>query len=349
MTNQLLGVTTNNGSFKAQIGRKGKIFYLGTFPTKTEAGSYYDRAVLLTSAWTERTSAVNFDNSVAPEPGEQTDYERAMLEHLRHFFPDAEKQELRRKELALETPDVLIGRLEDSRVRAETNALETRQVLDDCERHILSTAQEMTELRNSLKWMREKLTEVELDNKKLRGLRTEDGKSKIVFKPIVHASGSSAAYQAAISGVHQPSVAPGAVVAAPTQPDSPVATVPGVLQTGAASCVTSDDIEDLVDRAAARHGGLPFHGQENEVEDLSPEDETPQIAEDVSSVAYDKAQNEKLDQPSPAAEGVVGVEEGEKPVVWQPEDRPGGEEPSVSDGQDVKNTPETDSPFTRSA
>lgn len=88
------GVTETHSGFTAQIGRRGRVYYLGSFETAQIAAHHADRAMLLTIAYTKshRRSRLNtpaFDHS---DLNTLTEWEQRMMDDLRERFPNDEKR-----------------------------------------------------------------------------------------------------------------------------------------------------------------------------------------------------------------------------------------------------------------
>lgn len=101
----------SSGKYRAQINRRGKIFYLGVYDDAGTAARMVDRAVNLTRGWEFRPTRLNFEDGINPtkEPAEEmrTENEQAMLTYLRDNYPIDEGSARHEAAVRAEIPDVL--------------------------------------------------------------------------------------------------------------------------------------------------------------------------------------------------------------------------------------------------
>lgn len=178
------GVTSNGSGFKAQLARKGKMFYLGTFESEIGAAQAHDRATLLTRAWTDRRHGLNFDESEKPADDKLSSFEKQMMEFLRDRYPEAEQDHRNRSAADFFTPDVLLRDFDTLSERGSSFFELLGETLRSSERTIRGMAAQLAENQALTAFYKDKVASLEETVVKLRGIRTEDGKSKIKFTPV---------------------------------------------------------------------------------------------------------------------------------------------------------------------
>lgn len=178
------GTTPNHGSYKAQLLRRGKLFYLGTYKEETEAAKAYDRGVFLTEPWTTKRQALNFQDSTKPPESDINEYEQNMLIFLRTHYPEAEKNHKIRVSVEDETPDGILNDL--SGILERTAGLQS--LLSDfrtgANRAIHRMAVDNAELKQLNQWYKERLEATEAELAKLKLTRGPDGKRNFAFTPV---------------------------------------------------------------------------------------------------------------------------------------------------------------------
>lgn len=244
------GVVGNHGSFKAQIARKGKVFYLGNFSSEVQAAHAYDRAIRMTQAWSTRKISPNFaDSSVPDDESKFTKFEHQMLTYLRTYFPEAERDARERRLVDMETPDVLLRDFQTIRERKEAFDDMLSTSLAEAETVISTMAAKLSEQKQINTFNLQKIAEMEVTIAKLRGIRHEDGKPKFKFTPVVPPSdeqrkineAASAAKQAEEAEARQHAIK--AEEARMAALNAPSATVPEVK--GDEDRVTEEDDEPI--------------------------------------------------------------------------------------------------------
>lgn len=94
------GVLVTKSGYTAQIARKGKVYYLGSYDTEKDAAEHVDRAVILTFPWVKNVTKRRFN---FPESELQTidrdrltSWEVNMLAELREKYPGCERDHQKR-------------------------------------------------------------------------------------------------------------------------------------------------------------------------------------------------------------------------------------------------------------
>lgn len=166
------GVASNNGTFKAQIMRRGKLFYLGNYPTDLKAAQMYDRAHLLTVAYANvRNTRPNFDGSEAPIEEIWTEWEREMMTWLRTYHPTDEKryaESIRGEEFL---PDTVLRNNMNMVERTKSFTDIFFRHLEDVEQSLRTSASEMAELKMTLDWYKAQLKVAEERVRELEGAK----------------------------------------------------------------------------------------------------------------------------------------------------------------------------------
>lgn len=167
--------------YRAQIFRCGRIFYLGTFNTKEAAAKAYDRATLLSSPWSKRRVAYNFDKPNADfQPSEA---EQAMLDYLRSNFPGLEERHAVIADNHAQFPQALIDRASAFSHRMSSNGQELDSLIRDLRACVVSFISRASESNALIEWQKGRISELE-GKLYVQGLQKDPKDPKSIFKQV---------------------------------------------------------------------------------------------------------------------------------------------------------------------
>jgi len=183
------GVCESNEKFKAQINRRGKVFYLGTYETSEEAAAVVDSALNQTLAWSTRAKeSYNFgsegrDPSVGGANAEK--YVTAMKEWLKAHYPTDNEALEKIDQTKLEGPSDTIARAVNlaAQVKGKTDLF--LSVIEDLRKGFFQLQGEMATREKEVAFYKQRVSELEA-----QVIELSDEKKRIsverkwTFKPV---------------------------------------------------------------------------------------------------------------------------------------------------------------------
>lgn len=222
MATQYNGVSQAGDKYRAQINRKGKVFYLGTFDDIRVAAEFVDHALLATRAW-GRACKLNWGTTQELPEEHWPEAIANMVNWLRLNFAEDENNLIRSERVLEYTPDVTLESFEVISRKLRDVADQVSTVLEEGKGALRRAAQQMEEDKRVKDWQRDRIVELE---DQLRRRKDVEAKG-YTFKKIDenYVAPTAAAYDESGASVPlhvEEPAAPAAVVnAEPNAPDQP--------------------------------------------------------------------------------------------------------------------------------